>query len=66
MSLLKNINSPADLKALSRSELPSLAAEIRNTIVDVVSYLDNMKVTVRFDSGFSKKLLAKFAKLRKE
>ena len=37
MSLLKNINSPADLKQLSRKELPVLAAEIRKTIVDVVS-----------------------------
>jgi len=37
MSLLKNINSPADLKQLSRKELPALAAEIRETIVEVVS-----------------------------
>jgi 1-deoxy-D-xylulose-5-phosphate synthase len=37
MSLLGNINSPADLKQLSRKELPALAAEIRQTIVDVVS-----------------------------
>ncbi|WP_419655332.1 Dxs: 1-deoxy-D-xylulose-5-phosphate synthase 1 [Desulfosarcina variabilis str. Montpellier] len=35
--LLKKINSPADLKQLKRSELPELAEEIRNTIVDVVS-----------------------------
>jgi 1-deoxy-D-xylulose-5-phosphate synthase len=35
--LLKNINSPADLKQLKRSELPDLAKEIRQTIVDVVS-----------------------------
>ena len=35
--LLKKINSPADLKQLKRSELPELAKEIRNTIVDVVS-----------------------------
>jgi 1-deoxy-D-xylulose-5-phosphate synthase len=37
MSLLEKINSPADLKQLSRKELPALAAEIRQTIVDVVS-----------------------------
>jgi 1-deoxy-D-xylulose-5-phosphate synthase len=36
-SLLRNINSPADLKQLKRSELPHLAKEIRRTIVDVVS-----------------------------
>ena len=37
MSFLENINSPADLKGLSRSELPFLAAEIRKVIIDVVS-----------------------------
>jgi len=37
LSFLKNINSPADLKQLSRKELPVLADEIRKTIVDVVS-----------------------------
>ena len=37
MSLLENINSPADLKKLSRKELPTLAEEIRQTIVEVVS-----------------------------
>ncbi len=37
MSFLENINSPADLKGLSRSELPILAAEIRKVIIDVVS-----------------------------
>ncbi|MFC1798619.1 1-deoxy-D-xylulose-5-phosphate synthase [Thermodesulfobacteriota bacterium] len=37
MSLLEHINSPADLKKLSRSDLPELATEIRRTIVDVVS-----------------------------
>ncbi|MBW1835207.1 MAG: 1-deoxy-D-xylulose-5-phosphate synthase, partial [Deltaproteobacteria bacterium] len=37
MSLLEKINSPSDLKSLSRSDLPALAAEIRNVIVDVVS-----------------------------
>jgi 1-deoxy-D-xylulose-5-phosphate synthase len=36
-NLLKKIDSPKDLKKLSRSELPALAKEIRNTIVDVVS-----------------------------
>jgi 1-deoxy-D-xylulose-5-phosphate synthase len=37
LSLLEKINSPADLKALSRSELPMLASEIRNVIIEVVS-----------------------------
>ncbi len=35
--LLDKINSPDDLKKLSRSALPELAQQIRNTIVDVVS-----------------------------
>lgn len=38
MALLERINSPADVKKLSRSELPELAAEIRRIIVDVVSH----------------------------
>jgi len=37
LSLLKQINFPDDLKRLSRSELPKLAAEIRKEIVAVVS-----------------------------
>ncbi|MGD9086035.1 MAG: 1-deoxy-D-xylulose-5-phosphate synthase [Desulfobacterales bacterium] len=37
MSLLEQINSPADLKKLSRDELPLLAEEIRMAIVEVVS-----------------------------
>ncbi len=37
MSILSKINSPDDLKSLSRSELPVLASEIRELIVDVVS-----------------------------
>jgi 1-deoxy-D-xylulose-5-phosphate synthase len=37
LSILENIDSPADLKKLSRKELPTLADEIRQTIVDVVS-----------------------------
>jgi len=37
LSLLEQINSPDDLKCLSRSELPNLAAEIRKEIVAVVS-----------------------------
>ncbi len=37
MSFLENINSPEDLKALSMSELPILASEIRKVIIDVVS-----------------------------
>jgi len=35
--LLETINSPADLKRLPRERLPELAAEIRRTIVNVVS-----------------------------
>lgn len=37
MSLLEHINSPADVKRLTRSRLPRLAAEIRQLIVKVVS-----------------------------
>ena len=37
MNLLEKINSPEDLKKLSRKELPLLAEEIRSIIVDVVS-----------------------------
>ncbi len=38
MGLLENINSPADLKKLPSTELPALAREIRQQIVDVVSH----------------------------
>ena len=37
MALLDKINSPADLKKISRNDLPELAEEIRWAIVDVVS-----------------------------
>ncbi len=37
MSMLDQINSPADLKKIPRKELPKLAHEIRQLIVDVVS-----------------------------
>ena len=37
MNLLQQIDSPADLKKLDRSQLPQLAKEIREAIVDVVS-----------------------------
>ncbi len=37
MSLLEKINSPEDLKRISKKELPALAKEIRKTIVKVVS-----------------------------
>jgi 1-deoxy-D-xylulose-5-phosphate synthase len=37
LSLLEQVNSPADLKKISRSDLPELAEEIRKMIVDVVS-----------------------------
>jgi 1-deoxy-D-xylulose-5-phosphate synthase len=37
LGLLEEINSPADLKLLSRSDLPKLADEIRQIIIEVVS-----------------------------
>ncbi len=37
MSLLEQINTSEDIKKLSRAELPLLAKEIRNRIIDVVS-----------------------------
>ena len=37
MTFLEQIRTPADVKQLSRSELPQLAQEIRNRIIDVVS-----------------------------
>jgi 1-deoxy-D-xylulose-5-phosphate synthase len=37
LSLLETIDSPADLKKLAKKDLPNLAEEIRQLIVDVVS-----------------------------
>ena len=37
MSLLEHIQSPADLKTLSRAELDALAVEIRHTIIQTVA-----------------------------
>jgi 1-deoxy-D-xylulose-5-phosphate synthase len=37
LSLLEQIDSPADLKKIARNDLPELAAEIRKSIVEVVS-----------------------------
>ncbi len=37
MSFLEQINGPEDIKSLSRQDLPVLAQEIRNRIIDVVS-----------------------------
>lgn len=37
MTLLQQIDTPADLKKLDRSQLPQLAREVREAIVDVVS-----------------------------
>ncbi|MDI9358480.1 MAG: 1-deoxy-D-xylulose-5-phosphate synthase [Phycisphaerales bacterium] len=37
MSLLKEINSPEDLKKLSKEELPTVADELRHYIIDIVS-----------------------------
>jgi len=36
-NLLQNINNPADLRKLSISELPDLATELREFIIDIVS-----------------------------
>ena len=38
MTLLEHIDSPADLKKLSRDQLEPLAQEIRETIIEVVSH----------------------------
>jgi len=38
VTLLDEIQSPSDLRKLSRAKLPQLAAEIRNLIVDVVAH----------------------------
>ena len=35
--LLKNINSPEDLKSLKREQLSQLSSEIRQYIIDIVS-----------------------------
>ncbi|CAN5919306.1 1-deoxy-D-xylulose-5-phosphate synthase [soil metagenome] len=37
MSILDRINSPADLRALAREDLPTLAADLRERMVDVCS-----------------------------
>ena len=37
MGFLEKINSPADLKIISRKDLPILASELRKVIIDVVS-----------------------------
>ena len=37
MSFLEKINSPKDLKKISKNDLPLLASEIRKIIIDVVS-----------------------------
>ncbi|NER18982.1 1-deoxy-D-xylulose-5-phosphate synthase [Spongiivirga citrea] len=37
MSLLKNINSPLDLRSLNENDLPQLAQELRDFIIEVVS-----------------------------
>lgn len=37
MSLLNTINSPSDLRHLSRTQLPSLADELRNFVIESVS-----------------------------
>lgn len=37
MNYLNNINSPQDLKKLSTEQLPELAVEIRQTLIDRIS-----------------------------
>ncbi len=37
MTILKNINSPRDLRKLDQSELPQLARELREFIIDIVA-----------------------------
>jgi 1-deoxy-D-xylulose-5-phosphate synthase len=39
MSLLKRIESPADLKKLSQSQFPELCQEIRELIIEVISHV---------------------------
>ncbi|WNM59356.1 1-deoxy-D-xylulose-5-phosphate synthase N-terminal domain-containing protein [Candidatus Nitrospira allomarina] len=39
MSLLKRIESPADLKKLSRDQFPELCQEIRELIIEVISHV---------------------------
>ena len=40
-ALLKNINSPADLRRLPRQDLPAVAAELRKFVLDTVSKIGN-------------------------
>ena len=40
-SLLQKIDSPADLRRLSRSDLPALATELRRFVLDTVSQTGN-------------------------
>ncbi|HEX8077426.1 MAG TPA: 1-deoxy-D-xylulose-5-phosphate synthase N-terminal domain-containing protein, partial [Chthoniobacterales bacterium] len=35
--LLKGVHSPADIKALNEADLPQLAQEVRDTLIDVLS-----------------------------
>ena len=37
MALLERINSPADLRKLAEDQLPTVAAEVRECMVDVIS-----------------------------
>lgn len=60
-SLLHNINDPADMRGLSRSQLKSLAAELRNYVIDSVSRtgghlssnLGTVELTVALHSVFN-------------
>ncbi len=40
-ALLKNINSPADLRRLPRQDLPAVATELRKFVLDTVSKIGN-------------------------
>ena len=60
-SLLHNINDPADLRRLSRAQLKTLAAELRNYVIDSVSMtgghlssnLGTVELTVALHSVFN-------------
>jgi 1-deoxy-D-xylulose-5-phosphate synthase len=60
-SLLHNINDPADMRGLSRSQLKSLAAELRTYVIDSVSRtgghlssnLGTVELTVALHSVFN-------------
>jgi 1-deoxy-D-xylulose-5-phosphate synthase len=48
-NLLLNIDSPYDLRQLDEAQLPQLAQELRNFIIDVVSVKEGILVLVGRD-----------------